>query len=143
MHLRSGDLKEWRADFQNPSRISLPSTPITNHGSGKHVDIRKHAYLYQMVPKLVLDSGHPEVSTERPAYRMINFYDLAKYFGMVPFNEYFTPVTVPNKVLPILPFVASLVFHLHTFGFFWLSFSVLLCIRSPDHIFSEFDTYTS
>src|SRR3984957_2686376 len=44
MHLRSGDLKEWRADFQNPSRISLLSIPITNHESGRHVDIRKCPY---------------------------------------------------------------------------------------------------
>jgi PAS domain S-box-containing protein len=44
MHLRSGDLKGWRADSQDPSRISLLSTPITNHGSGRHVDLRKCAY---------------------------------------------------------------------------------------------------
>jgi hypothetical protein len=40
MHLRLEDLKEWREDFQNLSRISLLSIPITNHESGSHVDIR-------------------------------------------------------------------------------------------------------
>ena len=143
MHLRSADLKEWRADFQNPSRISLPSTPITNHGSGRHVDLRKCAY-----PLADGSEACPSFRTPRSFNRAIclsddKFTTLRNTVGLVPFNEYFTPVTVPNKVLPILSLVASLVFHLHTFGFPWLSFSVLLCIRSPVDIFGEFDTNTS
>jgi len=95
-----------------------------------------------MGPELVLNSGHPEASTDRFAYRMIDLRT-CEVLWLAPFNEYFTPVALPRKVLPRLPPVASLVFYRRTFDFLGFSFSVLLCIRSPLHIVREFDTYAS
>lgn len=143
MHLRSGDLKGWRADSRNPSRISLLSTPITNHGSGRHVDLRKCAY-----PLANGSEACPSFRTPRSFNRAICLSD-DKFTSWRNTLDWFRsmntslPLQSPTKFCQSFPFVASLVFHLHTFGFPWLSFSVLLCIRSPVHIFGEFDTNTS